>query len=135
MVNRMSDSYKGLDVWNISVKLVTEIYKIIEGFHQSEKFGLTNQIRRSAVSIPSNIAEGSNRFSEKDFARFLTISSGSVAELETQLIISNNLGFISNESLKVLQIEIVRISKMLVKLRKSLNKEANITIAVNNDKR
>ncbi len=87
--------HKDLDVWKKSILLVTLIYDVTKGFPNEEMYGLTNQIRRSAVSVPSNIAEGSARQGDKEFAHFLYISLGSLSELETQLIIANNLNYLS----------------------------------------
>ena len=115
----MSD-YKNLDVWNRAVAVVTEVYKLSSAFPETEKFGLTNQMRRAAVSIPSNIAEGSARYHEKDFTHFLRIADGSVAELETQLIISVKLGFASDAD--SLSNELTVIRRMLAALIKSLRK-------------
>ena len=85
--------YKELDVWKKSIEFVESIYKATAKFPDEERFGLTNQLRRAAISIPSNIAEGSARQSDKEFIRFLFIAYGSSAEIETQLIIAKNLGF------------------------------------------
>lgn len=85
------NSYKDLIVWQKSIQLVYIIYSITSNFPQTEIYGLTSQMRRSAVSIPSNIAEGRQRSTKKDFAQFLRIAQGSVAELETQLVISKKL--------------------------------------------
>lgn len=84
-------SYKDLIVWQKAIQLVYCVYSITGNFPQAEIYGLTSQMRRSAVSIPSNIAEGRQRSTKKDFAQFLRIAQGSVAELETQLIISKKL--------------------------------------------
>lgn len=89
--------YKDLEAWKKSIELVTLIYKITENFPQSEQYGITNQMRRAAVSIPSNIAEGSSRHSDKETLRFLDISLGALAELETQIIISETLGYLNNK--------------------------------------
>ncbi len=89
--------YKELEVWKESKELVKLIYKITESFPSTEQFGLTNQIRRSAVSIPSNIAEGIGRNHTKDTLQFLFIARGSIYELETQLILAFELSFISKE--------------------------------------
>jgi len=91
-------SHKDLMVWQKSMDLVTQLYRLTEDFPQSEIYGLTNQIRRSAVSVPSNIAEGAARHSKKEFTQFLYISLGSLAEIETQLEIAANLGYLKPDS-------------------------------------
>ena len=113
-------THKNLDVWQNSVELVTEIYMLTNAFPENEKFGLTNQIRRSAVSIPSNIAEGAGRHSKKEFSRFLNIAQGSATELETQLIISKNLNFIDYEQYENKIEKLTSIMKMLSGLVRSL---------------
>lgn len=87
-------SHKDLQVWQEAMVLVTEIYRLSENFPESEKFGLTSQIRRSAISIPSNIAEGFARKGNKELIQFLYISIGSLSELETQYEIAKNLIYI-----------------------------------------
>ena len=115
--------HKDLDVWKKSIELVTEIYSITANFPNEEKYGIVSQIRRAAVSIPSNIAEGCARFSDKENLRFLDIARGSLAELETQLIISKNLGFIDSDNL--IQ-KIYPIAQMLSGLKRHLKqKEIN----------
>jgi len=99
------------------------VYQITSTFPKEEKFGLTSQIRRCAVSIPSNIAEGSSRDSSKDFSRFLRISIGSSFELETQLLLSKKLEFISHDDFDNLEIILNEIQKMLNALIKKLNVE------------
>ena len=106
-------THKDLDVWNKSVALVTSIYEITKDFPKDELFGLTSQIRRSAVSIPSNIAEGSARKGNKEFVQFLYISLGSMAELETQLIIATNLKYISSSKYDLIINDLTDIRKML----------------------
>lgn len=113
----MSD-FKDLEVWRKAIDAVTEVYRISGKFPESEKFGLTNQIRRAAVSIPSNIAEGSARHHAKDFIHFLRIADGSAAEVETQLIIATELGFIESDT--NMTTDLVTIRKMLAGLIKSL---------------
>lgn len=115
----MSD-YKDLEVWQKAIAVVAEIYQLSSSFPESEKFGITNQMRRAAVSIPSNIAEGSARHHSKDFIHFLRIADGSAAELETQLIISEKLNFSSEN--QQLQNKIIIIRRMLAALIKSLGK-------------
>ena len=86
-------THKDLDVWKLSIQLVKDIYQLSSKFPSEEKFGLVAQIRRAVVSIPSNISEGAARNSDKDYIRFLYISLGSLSEIETQLIIAEELGF------------------------------------------
>jgi len=114
-------THKDLNVWIKAVELVTLIYKETNSFPSSEIYGLTSQIRRSAVSIPSNIAEGAGRNSKKEFSRFLSISIGSASELETQLIISRNLGFIEDLTFENIITELEDIRKMTSGLIKSID--------------
>ena len=116
-------THRDLDVWKKSINLVTSIYKYTADYPKSEMYGLTSQIRRCAVSIPSNIAEGSARTTKKDFSHFLAIALGSVAELETQLIISRNLNYLPEAVLDELMPELISIRRMTLGLRKSINKE------------
>ena len=92
-------THRDLDVWKEGIELVVKIYEIVQNFPKEEKYGLVDQIKRSAISIPSNIAEGAARNSKKEFLQFLHISLGSVSELETQLIIANRLGFLNNDEI------------------------------------
>lgn len=117
-------THKDLDVYKLSLDFVTDIYKVSDSFPKSEGFGLTSQIRRAAVSIPSNIAEGSGRNSTKEFIRFINISSGSLAEVETQLEIARRLGYITH--LLELKQKITSIQKMLYRLKESLNKRLKL---------
>lgn len=116
-------NHKDLDAWKLSMELVTDIYQLTGSFPKEEIYGLTNQMRRAAVSIPSNIAEGAARNSEKEFLQFLHFSLGSAAELETQLLISDNLGF-SRKSAEFHQ-KVARIKRMLNGLIAYLNKGEN----------
>lgn len=86
-----------MDVWKDAVALVHHVYELSAAFPQDERFGLISQMRRSAISVPSNIAEGAARGSDKDFLRFLYIARGSLAELETQIIIATQLGYINEQ--------------------------------------
>ena len=115
-------THKNLNVWQKAIDFVTIIYKETNSFPKSELYGLTNQIRRSAVSIPSNIAEGAGRTSRKEFSRFLSISIGSASELETQLIISKNLEFINDMTFERITKELEETRKMTIGLMKSLDK-------------
>ncbi len=87
--------HQKLDAWGKSVDLVVEVYKATERFPKEEKYSLTSQIRRAAVSVPANIAEGAGRYSQKEFAHFLSNAQGSASELETELIIAHRLGYLS----------------------------------------
>lgn len=113
-------THKDLDVYKLSLDFVADIYKLSDSFPNREGYGLTAQIRRAAVSIPSNIAEGSGRSSTKEFMRFLNISSGSLAEVETQLEIAERLGYFTD--LVELKQKITSIQKMLYRLKESLRK-------------
>ena len=104
-------SYKELVVWQKSMVLVKEIYSLSESFPEYERFGLTNQIRKSSISIPSNIAEGWGRLSTKKYIQFLRISRGSLFELETQILIAIELNYINDNEIS--QNLITEISKML----------------------
>ena len=88
--------HKDLDVWKKGMELVERVYSMSRAFPDSERFGLTSQIRRAAVSIPSNIAEGAARKSDKELLQFLSIAIGSLAELETQYLIAIRLGFLED---------------------------------------
>lgn len=106
-------SYKDLIVWQKSVELVVKIYQLTNKFPKSELFGLTNQMRRAAISIASNIAEGRCRGTKKDYTQFLRISLGSGAELETQIIISKRLNYITEIDIKESEQLLCEIMKML----------------------
>ena len=115
-----SRSYQDLEVWKLSINFVKEIYRLIEKFPPIEIYGLTNQIRRAVVSIPSNIAEGQGRSSAKEFRQFLAIALGSLAEIETQLIITREINFLGSEETEPLLVTIDRIRKMIKALSKSI---------------
>ncbi|MDI6853802.1 MAG: four helix bundle protein [Deltaproteobacteria bacterium] len=108
-----SRSYRDLEVWKLSIELVKEIYRITNEFPVSELYGLTNQVRRAAVSIPANIAEGQARSSPKEFKQFLSVAFGSAAELETHLIISKEVNYLSTEIFEYLMEILERIMKMV----------------------
>ena len=103
-----------------SIDLVENIYNLIKSFPKSEMYGLVDQIKRSSVSVPSNIAEGSGRSSNKEFSRYLSISKGSLNELNTQLIISQRLGYIDSITLEKLENDISEIHKMIYKFNQGL---------------
>ena len=114
------NNFRELKVWQKAMNLVTSIYINTSKFPQNEQFELTSQIRRSSVSIPSNIAEGFGRNTQNEFIRFLRISIGSLFELQTQLEISNNLNFITSEKFNNMLSESIEIEKMLKALIKSI---------------
>src|SRR2546423_4045490 len=90
--------HEKLDVWNRSIDLVMSVYKATESFPREERFGLTSQIRRAAVSIPANIAEGAARDSPKEFTHFLSTAQGSASELETEILIAHKLGYFAEKT-------------------------------------
>ena len=114
--------FKELKVWQKATELVTQIYQITNNFPKEEQFGIISQIRRSAISIPSNIAEGCGRKSTKEFNNFLGIALGSCFELETQLLISKNIGLINEHLFISLESEIQHIQNMIIKLQNSLDR-------------
>lgn len=113
---------KELIIWNKAIELGTEVYAATSNFPSEEKFGLTSQIRRSAVSVPSNIAEGAGRNSDNEFCHFLGVSNGSSYELQTQLIISRNLGLVDDAKVDPLLDKITEVQKMNYTFQKKLKK-------------
>lgn len=113
-------SYRDLIVWQKSMSLVTLIYRIVLKFPDDEKYSLISQIKRSAISIPSNIAEGYGRHYKKDYSRFLQIARGSLFENQTQLEIAINLDFIKIEDLQEIKDMSIEVEKMLNSLVKKL---------------
>jgi len=114
--------YRDLKVWQLGMEITREVYQLTSGFPKDELYGLTSQIRRCAVSIPSNIAEGHSRDSSKELARFVSIAKGSLAELETQLLIAKELRYGDTTSLDSLLIIVEQEGRMLTGLRRSLTK-------------
>lgn len=106
-------NYTELDVWKYSRELVKLVYKLTKSYPQEELYGLTNQIRRSVISVPSNIAEGVGRQSNKETIHFLFIAKGSLNEVETQLYLSFDLGYISEEELKNILEKVISNKKLL----------------------
>jgi four helix bundle protein len=113
--------FKELVVWKKSVELATDVYSVIRNFPSEEKFGLVSQLNRCAVSIPSNIAEGSGRNSNGEFNHFLGIAVGSSFEMETQLVIANKLNYLTDDQLRELENKLDEVQRMLFGLQKSLN--------------
>jgi len=119
----MLKTYKELKVWQKSYNLCLEIYRITAKFPKEERYGLTSQIRRAAVSVPSNIAEGYRRKSTREYIRFLYIAYGSNCELETQILLSGDLYYIETGKLEILKEGIGEVERMLKALIKSLERK------------
>jgi four helix bundle protein len=111
--DHVGQSYRDLIAWQKGIELVTRIYEVTEPFPAREIYGLSNQLRRAAVSIPSNIAEGQARFSKKDFAHFLRQAKGSLAEVDTQIVISRNLKYLSANEAEELASACAELGKIL----------------------
>ena len=114
----MPQGYKDLVAWQKAMTMVTNVYEVTKSFPSDERFGLISQIRRCAVSVPSNIAEGRARNTPGEFKQFLGIARGSLAELTTQLIIAQNLGYLPNEAPTISMVE--EVGRILTGLIKSL---------------
>jgi len=112
--------HKQLEVWKKSMELAVKIYDVTRSFPESEKYGLVSQMRRSAVSIPSNLAEGAARQGPAEFVRFVHIALGSCSELDTQLDLSHRLGYLSVETWEAVNGKLEEIDRMLIGLRNSL---------------
>ena len=112
-------NHKDLDVWKKAIGLVKDVYEVTNGFPADERFGITQQIRRAAVSVPSNIAEGSGRSGDKELLKYLYIALGSLAELETQFIISLELKFCGNKEILEKIEEVRKMAIGLIKYMKS----------------
>jgi len=115
-------SYRDLRVWQSGVDLVTEIYRETQSFPPQEIYGLTNQLRRAAVSVPSNIAEGHAREHTREFLNFISIAQGSLAEMQTQIEIAKRLKYLSEENTDRILDQTVSLSKQLYSLRNALTK-------------
>ena len=113
MSNAAPRDFKSLQVWQKSHALVTRVYQVTAGFPRSEVYGLTSQIRRSATSIPSNIAEGCGRGGQAELARFFQIAMGSASELEYQLLLARGLDYLTDENHDELSNQVIEIKKML----------------------
>ena len=116
----MLKNYRDLKAWQKSYRLCLDLYRITKEFPKEERYGLTAQIRRAAVSIPSNIAEGYGRKTTADYLRSLYIAYGSVCELETQVLLSGDLNYVNKENLKALKDDTEEVERILKALIKSL---------------
>ncbi len=112
--------FKNLIIWQQGISIVLDVYNASKRFPPEELYGLTSQMRRSAISIPSNIAEGSGRNSDKDFNRFLEIALGSSFELETQIIIAQKLNFLTDQDFTILTDKVTEEQKMITGLQKRI---------------
>jgi four helix bundle protein len=113
-------NYRDLRVWNAAISLVVEIYGITETFPQNERFGLTSQLRRAAVAVPSNIAEGRARTTRGEYKNALSVARGSVAEVEVQLTLAERLGYVQSSMLANAFDQCDAISRMLTNLKRAL---------------
>lgn len=113
-------NFRELKIWQMGYDLALEVYRISSSFPESEKFGITNQIRRSSTSIPTNICEGCGRESDKDFKHFLHIALGSSYETECHLMISRDLGYLEEEDFKKLHSKAVEVEKSITNFIKAL---------------
>ncbi len=121
-------NFRELEIWKLGMQIVKSVYKVANKLPKEEKFGLISQLKRAAVSVPANIAEGCSRYSEKDFNRFLQISIGSLFEVETELLLCVQLEFIEkNEITDLLQLideEEKMISKMIAKVKERIRRRS-----------
>lgn len=113
-------NFKELKVWQEAMGLAKEVYSTTKNFPSEEKFGLTSQINRCSVSIPSNIAEGAGRGTDRDFNQFLNIALGSAFELETQLLLSSEFNYITKEQTQLLTERVCKVQRMINGLKKSV---------------
>ena len=114
--------HERLEAWSKAIDFVVDVYKATESFPRDERFGLISQIRRAAVSVPANIAEGAARQSDKEFAYFLSNAQGSASEVETELIIAHKLGYLSETAFYALRSSIDRIGRLITGLLQHLKR-------------
>ena len=119
-------SYRDLHVWQKARVLVRVVYEVSATFPKEETYGITSQLRRAAISVPSNLAEGSSKGSTPEFLRFISISYGSLCELETQLYLSADLGFITQQACDELLEKTSEIGRMLNGLKRSLKQSTEL---------
>ena len=119
-------NYKELHIWQKGIEIVKQVYLLTKQFPDTEKFGITSQITRAAVSIPANIAEGSSRNSDKDYARFLQLSLGSAFEVQTYLVIAKELNLAKLENINAIEVLLEEEIKMIHRFINTLNSTNNI---------
>lgn len=121
-------NFRKLQIWQIGIELNRDVYTLVKSFPAADKYILTSQILRSSISIPSNIAEGSGRKTDKEFKQYLSIAIGSSYELETQLIIAETYGYISSEQLEIISNKLIELQKKIVKFRNQLKTQSVVHI-------
>lgn len=121
----MNHYYKKLNIWTESIEVVMSIYEITKSFPDDEKFGLVSQMRRAGISVTSNIAEGSSRQTVKHFNHFLTLALGSINELQSQLIISQKLNYVSTDDQIKLEQELTKLNNMIFAFSKKILDQKN----------
>ncbi|MGH9929019.1 MAG: four helix bundle protein [Pyrinomonadaceae bacterium] len=114
--------HERLDVWKRAIDFVVDVYKMTESFPREERFGLTSQLRRAAVSVPAKIAEGAARHSGKEFKYFLSNAQGSISELATELLIAQKLGYVNRRTFDLGNDELTSIGRMILGLSRSVNR-------------
>ncbi len=113
-------NFKNLQIWQLAIELVEDIYKLTAKFPENEKYGIKSQMNRAAVSIPSNIAEGAGRNSDKDFAHFISIAIGSMYELHTQIILCEKIGYIDNQQSNIIQTTLGNLQRKSITFKSKL---------------
>jgi four helix bundle protein len=116
-------NYRDLNAWQSAMELVVQVYSLTKELPDDERFGLTSQLRRAAVSVPSNIAEGQGRDSDREFARFLSIAHGSVREVETQLLICDRLGYIESKRVNAALEKAAEVGRLITGLIKAIERD------------
>ena len=116
----MERPHKKLDVWKMAMDLVFDVYRVTKNFPMEEKYSLTDQLRRAAISVPSNIAEGAARNTKKEFTNFLYMAQGSLSELDTQSEIALKVGYVESKDFENLELKMDRIGRMITGLIKSV---------------
>jgi four helix bundle protein len=122
----MSGTYKDLEAWQCAMALVLEVYRSTANFPREERFGLTSQLRRAAVSVASNVGEGKGRFSDRELSQFLAVARGSVFEIETQVAIAFDLGFLSESQTQKLSKRCGEVGRLLNGLIRSVRKRLRL---------
>ncbi|MGE5217038.1 MAG: four helix bundle protein [Chloroflexota bacterium] len=125
----MEKPHKKLDAWKLSMDLVIDIYRETEKFPDREQYGIVNQMRRAAISIPSNIAEGAARNTKREFVNYLHIAQASLSELDTQIELAGRLGYMDETSRQIIDKQMERIDKTITGLIRHLSKSENRSVA------